>query len=223
VAKIIRGVGFVLPITTPTPRVGTSTTRRSSGCGATTACACATAPTQAPGRLNDTEPADRRRTERGVNGGLPVDATTYGRPIKIVSIVDEHTRECLGGLDKRNITGRHLIDELDHLAVNRGYPAVLRCDNGPELACAAIAEWAGERVGLHFIPPAQPWRNGYIESFSSRVRDEFLNINMFTGSDAGGDQRLEGRLQPPPATLRARLPGASGLRGRPHPSMIDSH
>jgi putative transposase len=44
------------------------------------------------------------------------DATTDGRPIKIVSIVDEHTRECLGGLVERNITGRHLIDELDRLA-----------------------------------------------------------------------------------------------------------
>ncbi len=41
-----------------------------------------------------------------------------------------------------------------------------RCDNGPELACAAMADWAGERVGLHFIPPGQPWRNGYIESFN---------------------------------------------------------
>ena len=60
-----------------------------------------------------------------------------------------------------------------------GYPAVMRCDNGPELACAAMADWAGERVGLAFIPPGQPWRNGYIESFNSRVRDECLNINMF--------------------------------------------
>ena len=70
------------------------------------------------------------------------DATTDGRPIKIVSIVDEHTRECLGGLVDRNITSDDLIAELDRLAVDRGYPAVLRCDNGPELACAAMAGWA---------------------------------------------------------------------------------
>jgi hypothetical protein len=69
-----------------------------------------------------------------------------------VSIVDEHTRECLGGLVERSITGDDLIDELDRLAAARGYPAVLRCDNGPELACAAMADWAGERVGLSFIP-----------------------------------------------------------------------
>jgi transposase InsO family protein len=100
------------------------------------------------------------------------DATTDGRPVKIVSIVDEHTRECLGGLVERSITADVLIDELDRLAAQRGYPAVLRCDNGPELACAALADWACDRVGLAFIPPGQ--RNGYIESFNSRVRDECL-------------------------------------------------
>jgi putative transposase len=92
------------------------------------------------------------------------DATTDGRPVKIASLVDEHTRECLGGLVERNITGNDLIDELDRLAAERGYPAVLRCDNGPELACAAMADWARERVGLQFIPPGEPWRNGYVES-----------------------------------------------------------
>jgi putative transposase len=107
------------------------------------------------------------------------DSTSDGRPVKIVSIVDEHTRENLGGLVERSITSDRLIDELDRIAAGRGYPAVLRCDNGPELACTAMAGWAGQRVGLHFIPPGQPWRNGYIESFNSRIRDECLNINMF--------------------------------------------
>ncbi len=107
------------------------------------------------------------------------DATTDGRPIKIVSIVDEHTRECLGGLVERSVTADVLIDELDRLAAVRGYLAVLRCDNGPELACETMAEWAAERVGLSFIPPGEPWRNGYVESFNGRVRDECLNINIF--------------------------------------------
>jgi putative transposase len=107
------------------------------------------------------------------------DATTDGRPVKIVSSVDEHTRECLGGLVDRSITADRLIDELDRIALDRGYPAVLRCDNGPELACAAMADWAGERVGLSFTPPGEPWRNGYVESFNSRVRDECLDINIF--------------------------------------------
>ena len=59
------------------------------------------------------------------------DATTDGRPIKIVSIIDEHTRECLGELVERSVTAHVLVDELDRLAQLRGYPAVLRCDNGP--------------------------------------------------------------------------------------------
>ena len=60
------------------------------------------------------------------------DATIDGRPIKIVSIVDEHTRECLGGLVERSITGEDLIAELDRVCGQRGtYPTVLRCDNGP--------------------------------------------------------------------------------------------
>jgi transposase InsO family protein len=140
-------------------------------------------------------PQHRRRKRLGIStaAGMPTadapnkvwavdfqfDATTDGRPIKIVSIVDEHTRECLGGLVDRSITAEDLIEELDRFAAIRGYPAVLRCDNGPELACAAMAAWAGERVGLWFIPPGEPWRNGYIESFNSRVRDECLNINIF--------------------------------------------
>lgn len=108
------------------------------------------------------------------------DVTTDGRPIKIVSIIDEHTRECLGGMVERNITGDHLVDELDRLAAVRGtFPTVLRCDNGPELSCSAMADWADRKVGLHFIPPGEPWRNGYVESFNSRVRDECLNINSF--------------------------------------------
>jgi transposase InsO family protein len=108
------------------------------------------------------------------------DATTDGRPIKIVSVIDEHTRECLGGLVERSITGADPIAELDRLAGQRGtYPTVLRCDNGPELACAAMGEWAAEHVGLHFLPPGEPWCNGYVESFNSRVRDECLNINSF--------------------------------------------
>ncbi|NIH95043.1 transposase InsO family protein [Mycolicibacterium fluoranthenivorans] len=108
------------------------------------------------------------------------DVTTDRRPIKIVSIIDEHTRECLGGMVERSITGDHLIDELDRVAAERGtYPAVLRCDNGPELACGAMADLADGQVGLHFIPPGEPWRNGYVESFNSRIRDECLNINRF--------------------------------------------
>ena len=110
-------------------------------------------------RLNP-DPADRyTEIERRIGHrfravDFQFDSTTDGRPIKIVSIIDEHTRECLGGMVERSITGERLIDELDRLAASGGtLPAVLRCDNGPELACSAMAEWAAGQVGLHFIPP----------------------------------------------------------------------
>ena len=100
------------------------------------------------------------------------DVTTDGRPIKIMSIIDEHTRECLGGMVERSITGDHLIDELDRVAAERrAYPAVLRCDNGTELDCGAMAHWAEGKVGLHFIPPGEPWRNGSWVTRSGRFSD----------------------------------------------------
>jgi len=72
---------------------------------------------------------------KGLGRDFQFDATTNGCPIKIVSVVDEHTRERLGGPVDRSIAVEDLIDG--------GYPAVLRC--GPELAYAAMADWAGER------------------------------------------------------------------------------
>lgn len=108
------------------------------------------------------------------------DSTTDGRPFKILSVIDEHTRECLGGLVERSITADKLADELDRIVEARGTsPAVLRLDNGPEMIAAALAEWAGTRTGMLFIPPGEPWKNPFIESFNSRLRDECLNINLF--------------------------------------------
>jgi hypothetical protein len=83
-----------------------------------------------------------------------------------------------------------------------------------------MADWAGERVGLHFIPPGQPWRNGYIESFNSGVRDECLNIMVFWSLVQARVVISDWKrgLQPPPATLRARPAGASCLRCSPAPT-----
>ncbi|WP_157554147.1 IS3 family transposase [Micrococcus sp. CH3] len=107
------------------------------------------------------------------------DADEHGRPSKICSIVDEHTRECIGGLVERSITADRLTAHLEDLVAARGAPAVLRSDNGPEFISEAMADWAGTRTGLSYIPPGSPWRNGYVESFNSRIRDECLNINSF--------------------------------------------
>jgi dipeptidase E len=85
-------------------------------------------------------------------------------------------------------------------------------------------DWAGERLGLAFIPPGAPWRNGYVESFTGQVREECLNINIISSlAQARGEHRLEGRLKPPPALQLARLPSPSGVPCRLHPPMNDSH
>jgi transposase InsO family protein len=105
-------------------------------------------------------------------------STVAGKPLKILSIVDEHTRECLGGQVEYSITAEDLTNELDVLAIERGMPRALRMDNGPEFISKALREWANE-VDLVFIPPGQPWRNGFIESFNGRLRDECLGVNEF--------------------------------------------
>ena len=80
---------------------------------------------------------------------------------------------------ERSITADRLTAHLEDLVAARGAPAVLRSDNGPEFISEAMADWAGTRTGLSYIPPGSPWRNGYVESFNSRIRDECLNINSF--------------------------------------------
>ena len=107
------------------------------------------------------------------------DVCEQGKAFKICSIVDEHTRECIGGLVERSITADRFIDHLEELIVQRGAPVVLRSDNGPEFISQAVTNWAANRTALSYIPPGQPWHNGYVESFNARLRDECLNINSF--------------------------------------------
>lgn len=102
-----------------------------------------------------------------------------GTGFKIASILDEHTRVILDDTVDTSITGEDLAAILDSIAVEHGFPEFLRMDNGPEMICNALAAWADQVVGLVFIPPGEPWKNGYVESFHSRQRDEFLNINTF--------------------------------------------
>lgn len=107
------------------------------------------------------------------------DVCEQGNVLKICSIVDEHTRECNGGLVERSITANRFIEHVEELIIQRGAPAVLPSDNGPVFLSKAVMTLANTRTALSYIPPGQPWRNGYIESFNARLRDECLNINSF--------------------------------------------
>jgi putative transposase len=86
--------------------------------------------------------------------GFPLDATTDGRPVKIVSIVDEPTRQCLGGLVERSSPGGDLLDEEDRIAAGRSDPAVLRCDHGPSWPARPCRVGQGEGSGCGASRPA---------------------------------------------------------------------
>jgi len=109
------------------------------------------------------------------------DRTVDGKPLKVLSIVDEHTRECLALVVARSITAETALDVLAELFRTRGVPEHLRSDNGPEFIAKALRQWLA-RVGVStlYIEPGAPWENGYAESFHSRLRDELLDREEFT-------------------------------------------
>jgi len=110
-----------------------------------------------------------------------IDRTANGRAFKILTIIDEYTRECLSLVVKRKITSQEVIDKLFDSFILRGIPEHIRSDNGPEFTAKAIRKWLN-RVGVKtlFIEPCSPWENGYIESFNGKLRDELLNREIFT-------------------------------------------
>ena len=109
------------------------------------------------------------------------DETADGRRLKLANIVDEHTREALAMRVGRRCSADDLVDVLDGLVAERGAPAHLRADNGPELIAWGLREWcrlSGTRT--RYIEPGSPWENPYVESFNGRVRDELLNLEELT-------------------------------------------
>lgn len=108
------------------------------------------------------------------------DHTTSGATLKWLSIVDEFTRECLTLKVDRRITSEGVIDNLAELFSMRGVPRHIRSDNGPEFIAHAIQRWLGQlHIETLYIEPGSPWENGYAESFHSRFRDEFLEMEEF--------------------------------------------
>ncbi len=106
---------------------------------------------------------------------------TYdGRALKILTVLDEYTRECLAIEVERSIASQGVIERLADLFVKRGTPMHLRSDNGPEFTARAVREWLQRLgVGTLFIEPGSPWENGYVESFNGKLRDELLSREIF--------------------------------------------
>ena len=94
--------------------------------------------------------------------------TSDGRAFKMLTIIDEFTRECLAILVERRITSEDVINQLYTLFILSGVPEHIRSDNGPEFTAKAVRSWLAEMgVKTLFIEPGSPWENGYIESFNA--------------------------------------------------------
>jgi transposase InsO family protein len=108
------------------------------------------------------------------------DRTANGRPLKILSVIDEYTRECLALEVSRKLTSEQLIEVLTELFGIRGVPEYIRSDNGPEFVARRLRSFLENlEIGTSYIEPGSPWQNGYVESFHSRFRDECLALEEF--------------------------------------------
>jgi transposase InsO family protein len=106
--------------------------------------------------------------------------TRDGRAFRMLTVIDEFTRECLAIDVARRLTSDDVLERLSDLLVRRGVPEHIRSDNGPEFTAKAVRDWLG-RVGVTtlYIEPGSPWENGYIESFNGKLSDEVLDCEIF--------------------------------------------
>ena len=109
-----------------------------------------------------------------------MDRTDDGRVIKILTLIDEYTKEALAVYPARRIRANDVIDIFADVMVERGIPEYLRSDNGPEMIAKVLRNWLA-RVGTKtaYIMPGSPWENGYCESFNGKLRNELLDGEIF--------------------------------------------
>jgi putative transposase len=110
-----------------------------------------------------------------------VSARTHdGRSVRLLNLIDEHTRESLLVRAQRRWSSSGVISALADVMVMKGVPEHLRSDNGPEFVAKDLRNWlANTGAKTLYIEPGSPWENGYCESFNSKLRDEFLNGEIF--------------------------------------------
>jgi len=108
------------------------------------------------------------------------DRTSDGRSIRMLTVIDEYSRECLSIDIQRQIKAPEVLYRLSELFITKGIPDHIRSDNGSEFSAKSVRGWLN-RLGVKtlFIEPGSPWENGYIESFNGKLRDELLNGEVF--------------------------------------------
>jgi putative transposase len=108
------------------------------------------------------------------------DTLAQGRTFRVLTILDEYTRECLAIEADTSLPGLRVIRVLEQLVHTRGLPDEIHVDHGPEFVCRSVRSWCEKhRVLLRYIEPGRPMQNGHIEAFNGRFRDECLNANWF--------------------------------------------
>lgn len=108
------------------------------------------------------------------------DAVGCGRAIRVLSVVDAYTRECLALEVDTSFASRRVTRVLEEIIAERGAPQAIRCDNGPELTSRHFLAWCIERkIELVHIQPGRPMQNGRVESFHGKLRDECLRVSWF--------------------------------------------
>ena len=106
--------------------------------------------------------------------------THDGRTVRMLNLIDEFTRQCLAIRPQRRLNSRDVIDTLADAMIEHGIPEYIRSDNGPEFVAKDRRQWLAETgARTLYIEPGSPWENGYCESFNSKLRDEFLNGDIF--------------------------------------------
>ncbi len=146
------------------------------------------------------------------------DSLYCGRVFRTLNIIDEGTRECLAVEVDTSLSAHRVVRVLDQLKAERGVPAQIRLDNGPELTSSVLTQWCHEHgIKLAYIQPGKPQQNGFAERFNGTFRREFLDANLFANLDQVRDMAWEWRLdynerRPhdslgnlPPAEYRRRL------------------
>ncbi len=142
-----------------------------------------------------TVPVQRRQRRRGKGLDRPLralypnhvwaydfmeDGCIHGRKLRILTVVDEFTRESLETYVDESIPAAKVIEVLRFLFLQHGHPAYLRSDNGPEFVATAIQEWLEQQqIQTAYIEPGKPWQNGINENFNGRLREECLNLEWF--------------------------------------------
>ncbi len=106
------------------------------------------------------------------------DQLSNGRHFRVLNVVDDFSRECVGQLIDTSVSGARLARFLSELS--RPLPKTIVCDNGPKLTCIAMFFWSKDkRIKLHFIQPGKPTQNAFVESFNGKFREVCLNQHWF--------------------------------------------